>query len=272
MAQMAKYKDDQLLSNPGGDSYSLDQARGPVESTGKTPFWERIGKDVSDALANAGNFFQDLLFGSKTHYRDESGEIRETKKRGVLGSVGDFFKDLGSALSFGAWRPDGEDEPEGFLGRVKFFFSKIKEAVFGDLIQGVTGGVMHMAEDLLFSAWNLAETVPDATIGNFEAGERLTSSVFDNGQVVLDYITDVLPGGEGYIRVHSPDLGELKPPFLNNIQTPEQGSEDERWKYVRNTPFRKAVETTGSILSDLLTLRFLGQLRFFGEERKNQDW
>ncbi|MBW1721765.1 MAG: hypothetical protein JRH13_05080 [Deltaproteobacteria bacterium] len=271
MTDIQKYKDDQLLSNPGGDAYYLDRKEVLPDDRKQESFWGRIGKDLSDAFGNVKNFFKNLLFGSKIHYRDEKGRIREATQRGLLGSVVDFFKDLGSALSFGAWRPDGEESPGGAGKRVVFFFSKLKEAVFGDLLQGGMGSVIHMGEDLLFAGWNLLETVPDATIGNFKAGKELTTRVFDDGQVILDYLTDILPSGEAWVRVHSWDLKKGKPPIILNSGMPEQGVEDSRWKYVRNTPFRKAIETIGSLFTDILTLRFLGQIKLFGEDRHQKN-
>ncbi len=271
LSDMAKYKDDQLLSNPGGDHYDLEKGRYVADPVEQQSFWGRIGKDIKDAFSNVKNFFGNLLFGSKMHYRDENGKIQEAQQRGLVGSVVDFFQDLGSALSFGAWRPDGEDSPQGFGERVGFFFSKLKEAFFGDLVQGAAGSVVHMAEDLIFAGWNLAETVPDATIGNFEPGRKLTTAVFDNGQVALDYITDVIPGGEASIRVHSSDLKNLSAPIWNNLNRPERNPDDTRWKYVRNTPFRKAIETVGSVLFDILSLKFLGDLRVSGEKRNQAD-
>ncbi|MFH1490537.1 MAG: hypothetical protein ABII06_16640, partial [Pseudomonadota bacterium] len=215
------------------------------------------------------------LFGAKTHYRDENNEIQETQKRGFIGSLVDFVKDLGSALSFGAWRPDGEEEPRGFGRRIGFFFSKVKEAVFGDLIQGVSGSVIDMGEDLLFAGWNFAETLPDATLGNFEAGRKATTAVFDNGQVVMDYLTDILPSGEAWARVHSPDLKDLKKmelPIYHNIRRPERTTGDDRWQFIRNTPFRKTIETVGSLMMDILSLDVLGQIRLFSDEKKKNFW
>ncbi|MBN2123862.1 MAG: hypothetical protein JW821_06195 [Deltaproteobacteria bacterium] len=265
-----KYKDDQLLSNPGGDNYYLDENRVDPDPKEQDSFWGRLKKDVSDAFSNARNFVSNLLFGSKIHYRDEKGQIREDTQRGLVGSVVDFFKDLGSALSFGSWRPDGEAEPEGFGKRVGFFFSKMKEAIFGDLVQGVTGSVVHMAEDVLFAGWNLLETVPDATIGNFKAGKKAVTAFFDTGQVILDYLTDIVPGGDGWVRVHSANLTEGRPPILLNLDSEEHESTDTRWKYVRNTPLRKGLETFGSIFTDILSLRIFGHVKFFSDERHHR--
>ena len=267
----AAYKDDQLLSNPGGDHYDLENGRYVADPSEQKSFWGRVGKDIKDAFANVKNFVGDLMFGSTMHYRDENGQIQEARKSGLVGSVVDFFKDLGSALSFGSWRPDGEEAPKTFGERVGFFFSKLKEAVFGDLFQGVAGSVVNMGEDLLLAGWNLAETVPDATIGNTEAGQKITTAVFDNGQVALDYLTDILPGGEASVRVHSPDPENRSMPILNNIAMPERNSADVRWKYVRNTPFRKTIETVGSLLFDIVSLKFLGDIHFIGGERHNPE-
>jgi hypothetical protein len=63
----------------------------------------------------------------------------------------------------------------------------------------------------------------------------------------------------------------MKAPFINNIRRPERESDDTRWKYVRNTPFRKAIETVGSIVFDILSLRFFTHIRVFGEDRKHTD-
>ncbi len=271
LSDAAKYKDDQLLSNPGGDHYDLENKRYDADPAGQKSFWGRVGKDIKDAFGNVRNFFGNLLFGSKIHYRDENGQIQEGRQPGLVGSIKDFFQDLGSALSFGAWRPDGEAAPQGFGERVGFFFSKLKEAVFGDLVQGVVGSVVRMGEDLVLAGWNLAETVPDATIGQFEAGRKATTAVFDNGQVAIDYLTDILPGGEASIRVHSPDLENLEAPVLHNLNMPERNPDDPRWRYIRNTPFRKALETAGSIVFDVLTLKFLGDLHVFGEKRNQAD-
>jgi hypothetical protein len=267
---LEKYIDDQLLSNPGGDHYYLDEKKVVSHPKDRESFWNRTGKDVSDAFSNINNFFQDLFFGSKIKHRDQNNQIQEAHQRGCIGSIVDFFKDLGSALSFGAWRPDGETAPQGVVKRGGFFLSKVKEAVLGDLVQGVFGSVIHMGEDILFAGWNLVETIPDATIGNLKAGERLTTEIFDKGQVSLDYLTDILPGGDAWIRVHSADLKTLDPPILQNLNTPENHAKDSRWNYVRNTPFRKTIETVGSILMDIVSLKFLGKIKLFSHERRHK--
>ena len=275
LSDWEKYKDDQLLSNPGGDHYYLDQKQVIPNARDQESFWGRIGKDISDAFSNVKNFFQNLFFGAKIFYRDKENQIQEASQRGLVGSVIDFFKDLGSALSFGAWRPDGEAVPEGFTGRVGFFFSKIKDAVFGDLLEGVAGSVIHLGEDLVLAGWNLVEVLPDATIGNFEAGRKLTTTIFDNGQVAIDYLTDILPGGEAWLRVHSPNLGasdKLTPPILYNLQMPEHYDKDTRWQYVRNTPFRKAIETISSILADIVTVKFIGDTEWLSHEERHKNY
>jgi len=267
-----KYKDDQLLSNPGGDHYYLKDKAVIAEPKDQETFWGRIGKDISDSFDNLKNSLENLFLGSKILYRDENNQIQEGTQRGLLGSVGDFFKDLGSALSFGAWRPDGEEEPKGFVDRMGFFFSKMKEALFGDLVQGVGGSAIRSGESLVLAGWNLLEVLPDATIGNFEEGRKLTTTIFDNGQVAIDYLTDIIPTGEAWLRVHSPnfdDLNDSKAPIIYNIQLPEYYTKDERWKYVRNTPFRKTIETIGSLLADIAIVKALGDSSFSSEGRKD---
>ncbi|MBW2032904.1 MAG: hypothetical protein JRI94_04825 [Deltaproteobacteria bacterium] len=269
-----KYKDDQLLSNPGGDHYYLGRKEVVSKPKDQESFWGRIKKDLSDCFSNVKNFFKNLFSGAKKLYRDENNQIQETKQRGLLGSVVDFFKDLGSALSFGTWRPDGEKAPQGFFKRIGFFFSKMKEAIFGDLVQGVAGSVIHMGEDLVLAGWNLVEVIPDATIGNFEDGRKLTTTIFDNGQVVIDYLTDILPTGEAWLRVHASKLCSLKdpkPPIFYNINMPEHYTGDARWRYVRNTPFRKTIETIGSLLADIVTIKLFGDARGSSEERHERN-
>ncbi len=272
LSDWEKYKDDQLLSNPGGDYYNLKDKAVLTQSKGQETFWDRIGKDISDSFDNLKDCLDNLFLGAKILYRDENNQIQEATQRGLLGSVGDFFKDVGSALSFGAWRPDGEAEPEGFADRMGFFFSKMKEALFGDLVQGVGGSAVRSGESLVLAGWNLLEVIPDATIGNFEEGAKLTTTIFDNGQVAIDYLTDIIPTGEAWLRVHSPnfdDLNDAKAPVIYNIQLPERYDKDVRWKYVRNTPLRKTIETIGSLLADIATVKVLGDSSFSSEGRKD---
>ena len=269
-----KYKDDQLLSNPGGDHYYLDKKEVVSQPKDQESFWGRIKKDLSDAFGNIKNFFRNLFSGATKYYRDESDQIQETKQKGLIGSFIDFFKDFGSALSFGTWRPDGEKEPRGFFQRIGFFFSKMKEAIFGDLVQGVSGSVINMGEDLALAGWNLVEVLPDATIGNFQEGRKLTTNIFDNGQVAIDYITDILPMGEAWLRVHASKLCNLrdpKLPILYNLSMPEHYTEDVRWQYVRNTPFRKTIETIGSLLADIVTVKLIGDAKGTSEERHERN-
>jgi hypothetical protein len=267
-----KYKDDQLLSNPGGDHYDLENRRVDSNPENHDSFWDRIGKDFSDALGNVTNFFGNLFFGAETHYRDENNRIQMAKGQGVLGSIVDFFEDLGSGFSFGLWRPDGEKEPEGFVDRAGFFLSKMKEAFFGDLVQGVTGSAIRAGENIVLAGWNLVEVVPDATLGNWEEGRKLTTTLFDNGQVVIDYMTDVIPAGEAWLRVHALNLDDLqdpKVPVLYNIQMPERFDGDARWSRVRNTPFRKTIETIGSLLADIAAVKLISDMKCSSEREQN---
>jgi hypothetical protein len=211
------------------------------------------------------------MFGSTFYYRDANNQICQAKRKGLIGSVVDFFKDMGSALTFGTWRPDGEPEPKGLLGRAGFFISKIKEAICGDLIQGISGSVVLIGEDAVLAGWNLVETIPDATIGNLEAGREITTAAFDNGQVMINYLADIMPAGEAWQRVHSLDLAKLKPPILNNIHQPERRHDDSRWQYIRNTPFRKSIETVGSLIMDILTLKILGNMSFSSEKHHGEN-
>ena len=263
------YKDEQLLSSPGGDEYDYaGQARrmDPGEQEG---FVQGVAKDLKDAFANVRLFFQDLFFGSTRSYRDEQGLVEEREQQGLLASLVECFQDMGSALSFGHFRPDGEKAPTGLRERLEFSLHKFKEAVWDDGLQGISGSMVHLTEDLLLSGWNLVEAVPDATIGRFESGRKLTTTIFDNGQVAIDYLTDVLPSGEAWLRVHSgkldlPDSVEL--PIVYNLQTPEHFPADARWRYIRNTPFRKTIETIGPLLADAVTYQVMSKARLFSRE------
>lgn len=253
------YKDDQLLRNPGGDYYDLPGNRTLAPSEKREGFAARVGKDLSDAAGNIKNLVQNLLFGSKVLFRDQNNQIREGRQRGLLRSLGDFFMNMGSALTLGFWNPGGKEAPQGLAARVKHAFSKIREAVLGDLIGGVTGSVNHMGKNLILAGWNLVEVIPDATIGNFDAGRKLTTSIFDNGQVLVEYLTDVVPSGDAWFRVHAGNLGDMKPPLMYNISLPEHYPQDTRWQYVRNTPFRKSIETVGALLADAASFLLIGQ-------------
>lgn len=261
-AQIAAYKEDQLLAHPGGDGIDLDAAEPRIGIRSGEGLFQRVGKDLRDALANVINFFQDLLMGSRYRYIDEDGRVETAQRKGLLGSIGEFFKDLASGLSLGHFRPDGEPEPVGILERVRFAWTKIfGEAVMDDLVFGVPSAALNMVDDAVLAAWNLVEVLPDATIGNLPGGQELVTRVFDNGQVLIDYVTDCLPTGDAWMRVHAyawDDRG-IAPPILYNIQLPERFSGDSRWHTVRNTPFRKAIETVGSLLADVGLARFTTQ-------------
>ena len=270
IGDMEKYRDDQLLSNPGGDAYYLEKKEVIPDAPEQRSFWGRIGKDISDAVGNVKNFFHDLLFGSKIHYRDNGNRIRTARRRGLIGSVIDFFRDLGSAFGIGSGKRSTASAASGFTGHAGSFFRKLRQAIFGDLIQGVGGSVVHVAEDLVFAGWNFIETLPDATVGTLPGGKGLITAVFDNGQVFLDYLTDILPFGDAWLRVHSMGVDELKAPVLSNIRMQERRPDDVRWRYVRNTPFRKAVETAGSLIMDILTLRVLGHTSLSSEGNRHK--
>ncbi|NLI32458.1 MAG: hypothetical protein GX422_06700, partial [Deltaproteobacteria bacterium] len=114
-------------------------------------------------------------------------------------------------------------------------------------------------KNLLLAGWNLIEVIPDATIGGFDSGRKLTTSVFDNGQVLVEYLTDVVPTGDAWFRVHASSLEKLKPPVLYNLSLPERYPQDIRWQTIRNTRFRKTIETIGALLADAAAMALAGQ-------------
>ena len=72
----------------------------------------------------------------------------------------------------------------------------------------------------------------------------------------MDFVTDVIPTGEASSRTHAFSFkkGIKGLPFVHNITKPEKnaesdgGKKDENWKYVRNTPFRKTIESVASLI------------------------
>jgi len=255
-----KYKDDQLLRNPGGDYYYLDEKRVSDDPGERESFLNRLKKDLSDSFDNVKNFFGNLLMGSKIRYRDESNGIREASQRGIVGTCVDFFKDLGSALSLGFWRPDDNGkEPVGIMDHLSYAGSRLNKALLSDLAEGVPQSVNHMAKNLVLAGLNLVQVIPDATVGNLEAGRKLTTTIFDNGQVMVEYLTDVIPTGDAWFRVHASSLLEGNFPILYNLRMPEYAKGDARWQYVRNTPFRKTIETAGTLLADIAAMALTGQ-------------
>ncbi len=263
-----KYQDDQLLRNPGGRNYYLDEKR-VLEPSSSQSLSALIGKDFSDALGNIRNFFGNMLLGTPVLYRDENNEIQQGQKKGLMRAMGDFCRDLGSALSFGAWHPDSTESPHGFKARFLYSVSKLKDAFFGDLLIGVPSSANHMAKNLLLSGLHLVEVLPDAATGSFGPGQKLTTTVFDNGHVAIEYLTDIIPSGDAWLRVHASNLKEFKLPVLYNLKMPEHYNGDTRWEHVRNTPFRKAIETIGSLLSDAAAIAAIGHTGC-SSNRRNQ--
>ena len=251
--QIAMYKEDQLLANPGGDYYFLNRATNihdPAFDQGR--FTNRVGKDLADTGENLLNVAKNLALGAQFKYVAETGEIRDGQKVGLLGTLKNFVEDVFSGLSFGAYVPEGEKAPEGTGASVGHFIKKIfYDAPIKDLLIGIPHAAVNIVKDTALASLNLLEVIPDATIGNFDWGQKATTSVFDNGQVVIDYLADVLPGGDAWLRVHAAGpKGDIDSPIYFNLITAEQGITDSRWSTVRNTPFRKTIETIGSLLSD----------------------
>lgn len=261
-SDLQKYKDDQLLRNPGGKHYYPDKEEVVEHPQDQESFFGRIKKDLSDSLGNITNFLENIFLGSKILYRDQNNQIQEARQRGLIGTLVDCFKDLGSALSFGFWHPDQQEAPQGFMNRMVYSASKLKDALVGDLIEGVPSSVNHMGQNLLLAGWNLIEVLPDATIGNFETGQKATTTVFDDGQVLVEYLTDIIPSGDAWLRVHAAKLKELQAPVVYNLNMPEHYSGDTRWQYVRNTPFRKSIESIGALLADAAAIVVIGQTGF----------
>ncbi|MDR3568531.1 MAG: hypothetical protein P4L43_10935 [Syntrophobacteraceae bacterium] len=264
-----KYKEDQLLRNPGGRDYT-DQ--GIARTPGGKTVSGLIAGDLSGAVANIGNFFANIFKGSKTLYRDEKNQIRQHHQTGLLGTMANFFRDFASALSLGAYHPGSPKPVQGAQNRLLFSASKLKDAFLGDIATGVPASVNHMAQNAILAGWRLVEVLPDAAIGGFGPGRKLTTTIFDNGQVAVEYLTDIIPSGDAWLRVHGADWKKLTPPVLYNLKMPEHFNGDARWKYIRNTPFRKTIETIGSLLADGLAIGFLGQTGGSSDHRSQIEY
>ncbi|HEY4481769.1 MAG TPA: hypothetical protein VI489_02855 [Candidatus Brocadiaceae bacterium] len=245
--QFKKYKEDQLLSKPGGDNFTINNDN----SVDQSKFTKRVGKDLKDAGENFKNIFKDIGTGATIKYVDKDGNIKEGKKVGFAGTVVNFFKDMASGITFGKYTPEGEDAPDNALEATKHFFKKIfVDALFKDAVVGIPRNAIHVGEDAVFACINLAETIPDATIGNCKAGQIVTTEFFDDAQVFIDFVTDVIPMGEAGDRTRAFTFkkGLKGLPFVYNITSPEQGVDDENWKYVRNTPLRKTIESVATFI------------------------
>lgn len=252
LEQYQTYKEDQLMSNPGGDNFFLNNTSGVIDNNyDHSRISKRVGKDLADAGSNLLNAVKDLGVGAKIKYVDKYGNVKEGRKVGLTGTVTNFFKDIVSGVTLGLYSPEGEAKPQGPAGRIKHMFKKIfKDALVGDIVKGIPRSAINVGEDIMFAGLNAIEAVPDATIGNFKSGRKATTAIFDNAQVAMDFITDVLPGGEASTRTRSFEFkkGLKGLPIVNNITTPENEGDEKEWKYVRNTSFRKVIETIPSLI------------------------
>lgn len=250
--QFKKYKEDQLLSNPGGDYFNLDKDVDVMDyNSDQSKFLVRVGKDFKDVGENFINIIKDIGHGASFKYIDEEGRIQNGKKVGVVGAVVDFFKDIASGITLGKYTPKGENTPGNAMEATKHFFKKIfVDAIFKDMVVGIPRSAIHVGENAIFICINLAEIVPDATIGNFKKGQVITTEIFDDAQVFVDFITDVIPMGEAGSRTRAFTFkkGIRGFPVVNNITSPERGIKDENWRYVRNTPLRKTIESMAMLV------------------------
>ncbi|MCF6156584.1 MAG: hypothetical protein E3K36_15415 [Candidatus Brocadia sp.] len=250
--QLKKYKEDQLLSNPGGDYFNLAKDVDVIDySNDQSKFNVRVGKDLKDAGENFLNILKDMGLGAPFKYVDEEGYIQEGKKVGFAGAVVNFLKDIASGITLGKYTHGDENIPGNALEATKHFFKKIfVDAIFKDMVVGIPRSAIHVGENAIFICMNLAEVVPDATIGNFKKGQVVTTEIFDDIQVFVDFVTDVIPMGEAgsRIRAFTFKKGIRGFPVVNNITSPEQGIKDENWRYVRNTPLRKTIESITTLV------------------------
>ena len=163
--------------------------------------------------------------GATMKYVDKDGRIQEAKKGGIYWHTGQIFKDAASGVTLGKYTSDGEKSPDTALDTTKHFFKKVfVDALLKDVIIGIPRSAVHVAEDVAFAAINLAEAVPDATIGNSRIGQKITTEVFDDTQVLVDFVTDVIPTGEASSRTRAFSFkkGIKGLPLVHNITEPEK--------------------------------------------------
>ncbi len=252
--QMRMYAQDQLMANPGGDEYFMRDGKMVYDKTyDHSDTNKRIEKDWTDAKANFKNALSNLVDGAEFNYLTTDEQVLTGKKRGLLSTLGKFAKNFIDAVTFGSQSdkpPVGGGEKMAHFGKKLFI-----DGLLDNILLGVPQSILNTGESLFLGILNTMEIVPDATIGETELGRKITTKVFDSAQVAVSYITDVLPTGEAWLRVQaagSKDDG-FKCPILYNLKTPTSGIKDLRWSQVRNTPFRKAIETVGTILSNMWT-------------------
>lgn len=117
----------------------------------------------------------DLSFGTTSYARSPSGEITARRRPGLLGTLGNFAKDVASGVTLGFYHPPDEPAPSGF-SRVFYPFKKIViDGMVKDLVIGVPGSFLRGGEHTTPAALNTAETIPDPTIRHFAKGRNITS-------------------------------------------------------------------------------------------------
>ena len=251
--QVNTYKQEQLRLHPGGDYVNWNGEDLKSDAVENKNIFERIKKDCMDGLVNLGNFFKDFLWGSDRKFVGDAGQVKTSHTIGLLGKLVLSFKDLVSGFSFGKYFSDDKPAPQGVIDRAVFSVKKLFQGVIlNDIVYGIPSSTINMLDDAALGVWNLMEVVPEATLGNIPDGHTLVTTIFDSGQVAIDYITDCLPTGEAWMRVHGFQVngGEVAPPVLFNLTLPERYADDSRWSTIQNTPFRKTIETIGSLLAD----------------------
>ncbi|MCD6460107.1 hypothetical protein J7L67_05520 [bacterium] len=254
--QMKMYAQDQLLKNPGGDFYEYENGNMTYNPDyDHSDFNKRVGKDIKDAVDDVKGVFKSLLNGDDYHYIDAEGKIQKARKIGLTKHIENFIGNCFDALGIG--KEKGAQEQQGsFLEKIGHAGKKIfVDAIVKDVVLGVPQSMLDAGQNFFSAILNALEVVPDATIGNTEMGRKITTKVFDNAQIGINYISDVMPTGEAWLRVNaagSKDDG-FKLPILYNLRTPQEGMKDMRWAHVRNTDFRKIIETIGTIFSDIKT-------------------
>jgi len=274
--QVSKYVEDQMLSERNVPESIYNTKKG---------IGNRLGNDFKDAGRNLENLFGDIFFGAKKNYVVEDGSVKTTKKsKGVLGSVFDGIKNIvyegpknivkgevGTGLKNMFW-----DGTIGMVGNTLQAGGNIIDDGVGFAVNGVIEPTFDLTIGNLHS--NLSSVPSDAlqTIVDFSTdiipGNEAWMRVHDPLEMVKDSPSEeseIKKVGEkvensnsekSENKKHENPIEEryklnLTWPIVNNWKTPEFAIEGDNLRNtVRNTKFRKIIETSGSLAADLLVL------------------
>ncbi|MDY6862750.1 MAG: hypothetical protein SV062_07145 [Thermodesulfobacteriota bacterium] len=264
ISQIKTYRREQLLGNPGGDGYNIDKALNkisPLRVT-KTGFTGRIYKDLTDAGKNIMNCIKNLGTGANYAYMKSDNQVEEMSKTGFLQTIKNFCRHFLRGLTFGLY-PSGKGKKVEVATshRVIQAAKNIGRAIFVDIGRDIPKCGINLVEDIALCGLNTIEVIPDATVANLPNGEKVVNEIFDDTQVLINYLADVAPTGDAWMRVHSMEISKNRfiPPIIKNLTSKERDFENDYLKTVYNSKFRKIIETIGSLTGDVLFFNYFNR-------------